>query len=52
VTNPHTPAEPRKRDESDQSAWDSMGDEGWLIRAILWAFALVIIGRFIWEMVK
>jgi len=52
VTNPHTPADPRPRDESDQSAWDSMAREGRLLRWILGLSVLVFAGRFIWEMVK
>jgi len=44
VTNPHTPADPRPRDESDKSAFDSMAKEGrwlWLM------FALLALGTFI-----
>lgn len=44
MTNPHTPAEPRKRDNSDQTALDSMAREGrwlWLM------FAFIAIGTVI-----
>lgn len=45
MTNPHTPADPRPRDERDESAWDSMAREGRPLRWILAAFGLVIVGH-------